>query len=471
MDERLVAYVGAQWADLVDYAHDLSSGAGKRDDVEAQHLVLSALTTVAGRWWLLRDRDHPDAYVRRRVELACDGRGRQELPTEAFQVMEVGYVDAASSANSNEAVPMATANATRYTPSQALAVLERRARRVRRHRLVASGSALAAALVIGVVTLSGSGNVAPRRPPAHRVRFVPPIAFPQKLTDFANGVTAGDGVIWTIESRTTPAGARSFVVERNPVSGRVQGRYAVPESDDHIAFGFGKAWVWHDNTDFAATAIATVDSAGSVDSFRSRPAIALADGAFTRDAAWFTEPEVNAVVRFPHGVLGAPLRLRSNGARFVVPVSSRSVLVAGRTSTLRELPGDRVVDSSLGAPTLLSPTSPYGIWIGHGRRLTYQSSLHTGPTVTLTLPLTVAAVVGDPADGVYVATRSENPLDYDPYLVYYASSALLTSDPQPTARLDGLLQAEGMVADPAGGVVFVTNEGTVDAWNPSAQHR
>lgn len=466
MDERLAAYVDAQWTDLVDYAQDLCISAGGADDAEAQDLVLSTLTRVAGRWWVVPDRDHPDAYVRRKVELACLDRDRKRVPHQRFQLMEVGAADSATSAASRDAVAAAGGAATRYPASEAVAILERRTRRVRRTRLSAA-VAVIVLVGVGAASLNGSGGAPARRPAPLRVLAVPSIAFPQNPMDFASGVTAGDGAIWTIESRAATSGSRSFVVERDPVSGRVEERYGVPEADDHIAFGLGRVWAWHDNTDFPRT-IATVDGRGDVASLRSRAAIAVHDATFTSDAAWFTEPAVNSVVRFVHGVLGDPQSLPSAGARFAVPASASSVLVAGPTGRLRVLPGDRVVDSSTGPPTLLSPAPAYGIWIGHGRRLTYQSSVHAAPTVSLTLPLRVGAVLGDPAHGVYVATRSEDPLNYDPYLVYYSPSALRAPNPQPTDRLDGLLQAEGMVANPAGGIVFVTNQGTVDAWDPGA---
>ena len=64
---------------------------------------------------------------------------------------------------------------------------------------------------------------------------------------------------------------------------------------------------------------------------------------------------------------------------------------------------------------------------------TYQTAIDAAPTLTLRLPLNVGAVVGDPADGVYIATRSENPRHYDPYLIYYSPAALTAAHPRPTA--------------------------------------
>jgi hypothetical protein len=76
-------------------------------------------------------------------------------------------------------------------------------------------------------------------------------------------------------------------------------------------------------------------------------------------------------------------------------------------------------------------------------------------------------VLGDPDHGVYVALRTDKPPGNKPYLVYYSPAALATADPVPTAVLHGVLAAEEMVADPAGGIVFVTNDGDVDAWHPT----
>ena len=62
VDARLSDYVRGQWPQLVRYATALSG-----DPSEAEELVQSALVRVAVRWPFVRDKDNPDAYVRRAI--------------------------------------------------------------------------------------------------------------------------------------------------------------------------------------------------------------------------------------------------------------------------------------------------------------------------------------------------------------------------------------------------------------------
>jgi RNA polymerase sigma-70 factor (sigma-E family) len=59
MDQQLVDYVQARWPALVRYAAVVCGDAS-----EGEELAQAALVRVAARWWLLRDRDNIDAYVR-----------------------------------------------------------------------------------------------------------------------------------------------------------------------------------------------------------------------------------------------------------------------------------------------------------------------------------------------------------------------------------------------------------------------
>jgi len=62
VDARLSDYVRGQWPMLVRYATALCG-----NPVEGEELVQSALVRVALRWPLVRDKDAPDAYVRRAI--------------------------------------------------------------------------------------------------------------------------------------------------------------------------------------------------------------------------------------------------------------------------------------------------------------------------------------------------------------------------------------------------------------------
>jgi hypothetical protein len=469
MDDRLAAYVAARWDDLVDHARERCSPADDADDAAAQDLVLSTLTTVATRWWLVPDRDHPDIYVRRKLDRLCAAHNKRRTPDENFQLMHVGVVETTLSGAPDDITASSTAIGTGRCPaSEAVAIVARRARRVSRTWQAFGGIAVAAVVAASVSALTRSDTSKPHAAEAAgHIGSVPLVAFPHWPTHFATDVTEGIGAIWTIETRGAAADSHALVLEHDPVSGHVVASYAAPKADDRIAFGFGKIWAWHDATDYPSkTTITTIDTVGDVQAFRTRQAIAITSATFTNGAAWFVEPGTHTLIRFPAGVLADPRRSPNTRARFIVPTSARSILIAEADGTLRQLPDGQVIARSTAPPTLLSPAPGYGIWTGRGNRVSYQASVNAKPAVTITLPLRIAAVVGDPRHGVYIATKSNNPLHYDPYLVYYSPAALRAASPQPTARLNGLVQAERMVASPAGGVVFVTNKGTVNAWDP-----
>jgi RNA polymerase sigma-70 factor (sigma-E family) len=59
MDQQFVDYLRARWPALVRYATAVCG-----DAAEGEELAQAALVRVAARWWLLRDRDNIDAYVR-----------------------------------------------------------------------------------------------------------------------------------------------------------------------------------------------------------------------------------------------------------------------------------------------------------------------------------------------------------------------------------------------------------------------
>jgi RNA polymerase sigma-70 factor (sigma-E family) len=62
VDARLGDYVAGQWPSLLRYATALCGNA-----TEAEELVQAAIVRVALRWPLVRDKDNPDAYVRRAI--------------------------------------------------------------------------------------------------------------------------------------------------------------------------------------------------------------------------------------------------------------------------------------------------------------------------------------------------------------------------------------------------------------------
>jgi hypothetical protein len=376
--------------------------------------------------------------------------------------MEVGFV--------GSPVVLADDAPPRRVDDVPMSLLERRVRSAR-WRWLAATSAAVVVVVATSLALTGSGGGPHHRHVSLGATSVRQLrSFPNPPLDFANGVTAGGGYIWTIENQQTKPGSISYVFRRDAATGSVLSRYQVPEQDDHIAFGLGRVWVWSDNDDFATTAVATVDVAGDVDIEKTKPPIAIHSATFTKDAAWFTEPGVNSVRRLGlvQGAIYANTKSTITGARFVVPVGVSTVLVEGRSATAHVLPGGHPVSlQGPTAPTLLASAPSYGFWVAHGKRLSYQAGVNAAPSLVLTFSVAVGAVVGDPQDGVYVALRINNPPGNIPYLAYYSPADLAAGARQPTASLHGVLLAETLVANPSGGVVFTTNNGTVDAWRPA----
>jgi RNA polymerase sigma-70 factor (sigma-E family) len=86
MDQQLADYVSARWPALVRYATVVCGDAS-----EGEELAQAALVRVASRWWLLRDRDNIDAYVRTAIvrghlNLRHRLRDREERVAEPPQV-------------------------------------------------------------------------------------------------------------------------------------------------------------------------------------------------------------------------------------------------------------------------------------------------------------------------------------------------------------------------------------------------
>jgi hypothetical protein len=153
------------------------------------------------------------------------------------------------------------------------------------------------------------------------------------------------------------------------------------------------------------------------------------------------------------------------GARDVVPVSRSAVVVSGTTGLLHKLPTNVV----LGTPsslTKLAAAPAFGVWIAHGRLLTYQPAINAPLTTTLHLPYPASGVMGDPDHGVYVAMAGSKPPLDAPYLAYFSPRALRAAQPKPTAELNGHIGVSSMAPRPDGSVVFVTFDGGVWAWTP-----
>jgi RNA polymerase sigma-70 factor (sigma-E family) len=93
MDQQLADYVSARWPALVRYATVVCG-----DAAEGEELAQAALVRVASRWWLLRDRDNIDAYVRKAIvrghlNLRQRLRDREERVAEPPQVHVVDASD------------------------------------------------------------------------------------------------------------------------------------------------------------------------------------------------------------------------------------------------------------------------------------------------------------------------------------------------------------------------------------------
>jgi RNA polymerase sigma-70 factor (sigma-E family) len=93
MDQQLADYVTARWPALVRYATVVCG-----DAAEGEELAQAALVRVASRWWLIRDRDNIDAYVRKAIvrghlNLRSRIRDREQRVAEPPQVCVADPID------------------------------------------------------------------------------------------------------------------------------------------------------------------------------------------------------------------------------------------------------------------------------------------------------------------------------------------------------------------------------------------
>jgi hypothetical protein len=458
IDERLASYVRDQWPDLVEYAATQGG-----DAAGAPEIALSALTSVASRWRRVRGSDDLDAAVRAAVSRI----GRQQREREGgadYQIMQVGTIDPAEAAPAD----VLRSGEPVIDPLPALA---RRVRRVRGRRLAGSAAGVAVVVVAVVLVVSSTGSDRhPRRRAQRPVVEAAPIAIPHALAAEPSSVAVGGGYLWTLELHPSSGRPGSTIVRRDLVSGRPEASYQVPGEDFGLAYGLGKVWAWGVNdTRRNESAVSSLDpTTGAVHAVRLDKGEVIAGAAFTAEAGWFTEPKQNRVLLVAPDSHGLTVRVGLPGARNVAPVSATSVVVSGTFGVMHELPANVLVQSGSPFLTYLSSTASYGVWIGHDNQLYYRTGIDDAPSVAVRLPLDVGLVTGDPATGVYVATRSNDPQHYDPYLVYYSPTALRAPRPRPTARLDGRVEVESMVSGQAGGIVFVTTSGAIESWNPSA---
>lgn len=455
----------AQWPRLVAEAKTLCPGAA---DADASELVLGALTQVALRPRLVRAEDDLDGVIGQALLRTCMQREKQQLRERGagdIQLMDVGFLDRpVEPAPSEPPLPQLSA-------ADAVAVLaDRIGRRRRRRRAVGSVGAAAVVAAVAALGLSGSGGGHPHQKVARAVASAAPIALPYAPSAVTSGVAAGGGYLWTLEQHPSSERRGSTIVRRNLVTGRPEASYRVPGEDFGIGYGLGRVWAWgvDDFRRNASEVISLDPTTAAVHALRVDHTEAIAGAAFTADYGWFTEPERNLVLQLASRASGAMATKEVPGARNVASVSATSVVVSGTFGFTYQLPAKHLVEPSAAFSTLLSSTPSYGIWIGHDNLLAYQPDLTAPSSVHLRLPLAAGLVTGDPAAGVYVATRSNDPQHYNPYLIYYSPAALKALQPRPTVRLDGHVRVESMVPGQNGGIVFVTSAGAIESWNPTA---
>jgi hypothetical protein len=326
--------------------------------------------------------------------------------------------------------------------------------------------------VVAVVAAVPQSNPSiPTAPPPTRfvaMTTAQPVALPRLPYAYPGGVVAGGGYLWTVELHPSAKHPGSFIERRDPFTGRQEATYHVPEEDFTIAFGLGRVWTWGGGyRQGEPTIVSTIDpSTGAIHSADVRPRAGIAGVAFAAGRAWFTEPGRGQVMSVDPDHLGDMHAIGIVGARDVVPVGPSAVVVSGTTGLLHKLPSNAILGTPSSSLTKLAAAPGYGVWIAHGRQLTYQPAINAPLTTTLHLPYPVSGVMGDPEQGVYVSLAGSKPPLDAPYLVYFSPRSLQAAHPRPTAALNGHIGVSSMAARPDGSVVFVTFDGGVWAWTP-----
>jgi DNA-directed RNA polymerase specialized sigma24 family protein len=350
------------------------------------------------------------------------------------------------------------------------------ARHVRRlkHRRAALVSAAAAVIVVVGATAAldrpGSTKTPVVAPPKHVVAAAPvvPVGLVVPASSRPSGITSGGGYLWTVELHPNARRGGTTIERRDLATGQREKAYRVSGEDFGIAYGLGRVWTWGASAlRPLAWQVNSLDPVTGIVHTATLGSGPIEGVAFAGGRAWFTQAQRNRVVLLSPDVDGRSPPIDADGASDIAALSPTSVVVLSSAGQLLELPSNVIINHTDPSLTLVSSTPSYGVWIGHGGRLSYQPAIDSPLTVSLRLPLEIAHVVGDPTTGAYVATESSDPERVSPYLVYYSPQALKARHPRPTARLDGDVAVSAMSGGVDGGLVYVTTDGAIVSWNPS----
>ena len=517
---HLAEYVAEHWDSLLAEADEIAD-----EHVDRSEVVLDALTRVA-RGRAPADDADLDRRIRRQITGAAARRLRRSEASPRgpaddladIDVVEVapwaaaggwdtgtpdGEADGARSDADSAATAPATPDPDALDPVEALRARVRRARRRRTVELAAGAAVLVVAVVL-VATGAGEGGSGPagtnRAGPAganhiggqragtnHGRMADPngstdpnggtqsmgaasqnPVELPSSPEARPTGVAAGGGHLWTLELHPSGRRPNTTVVERDLGTGRREASYQVPGEDFGISYALGRVWVWGVESGIRnASVVTALDPVSGARWTKAVDTDVIEAAGFTAHRAWFTEDGLSRVVAVTPAGHAEALRLRLSDASHVAATGPGSVVVSGDSDIMQLLPTGRPALAENAPPTLLASSRGYAVWIGEGADLFYRPHVAAPSTLHLRLPLRVALVVGDPTRGVYVATSSNDPQHFDPYLVYYSPRDLRAAHPQPSARLDGRVRVESMAPAPRGGLVFVTTDGQIEGWDPA----
>jgi len=379
--------------------------------------------------------------------------------------------------------------------------LEARIKRARRRLAVAGSVAVcvvAAAIVVPLATLSIGGSKASGvhvtttptplpTPPPTPVRgsdgtatWLPSGATQVDVGDDGSGRTG----VWALTRGTAPD--TGVVVGFDPASGATTHRILVPGPVDFLSVGLGYVWAYGGG-DGGSGSLSVIDrvnpQSGKVDTLRITGAGGPSSMAFTAQGAYVTLSAANKVVRVSDvtGPLSQQQSLAVPGQpEWLTVVDDGTAWVeegqAHRWAHLDLSDGQmRVVETQPWSGRLFGLSHDGYVWTSDdpGRVI----ELSPG---TLTAGVSVSygnrvSTVGPPIDvvdqwgtgGIFVATADTSGANAgEGTAISYYSPAAVRIGNSPTAQLAGVVVASDLVATPDGGVVFVTDAGSVEHWKP-----
>lgn len=281
---------------------------------------------------------------------------------------------------------------------------------------------------------------------------------------YADAVTSGHGVIWTLHC-SRHAGRHCEVALGSPPKGVEASVLAVPRPASHLFYGAGRVWIAGGGRisaiDPRTHRIATLRLAGGT----------VASMAFRGSRAYAAVVGRDEVLAITPGRTLHPKVIAEHGGPRTVIAFPDAIEVANDEMNLVPIIFPRADTSFLAALQLGRPViaaaGPHAAWVRRGRQLVRET---LGPDNRparkyIATPGRALRVVMAAGGGCYVSLASVRRRGID--LAYFSRKALSARHPTPTDVHVGRRVVD-FALNPAGGVVYIDRTGALQRWVPAA---